>query len=207
MSQILELTPDLFIAKGSHKQCFRHPEKDSLCIKVPYNAPGETDLNREIHYLTRILKNKGPQSGILPRYYGAVHTNLGTGHVFDLICDPNGQVSHSIEHILKDPNLPTAQLENIHQQLFLFRDKMLQHRLICMSMYPENILYQQLPDHSFRLMLINDMGSSSSFPLEYYVPLITKAKIKRYWNRFVLNSLPHRLPAGVAQQLQDLIFK
>ena len=207
MSTTLQLTTDLFIAKGSHKQCFRHPQNNRLCIKVPYNAPGQTDLNREIYYLTHILKQRGEQSGVLPRYYGPVKTNLGVGHVFDLICDTDGKISPNIEQILTDPALTTQQLQAIHQHLFVLRDHILQYRLICMSMYPENILYQQLDADTFRLMLINDMGSSSSFPFEYYLPFLAKTKIKRYWNRFIQNSLPKRLPAPIAQQLADLVFK
>lgn len=206
MTEMLNLTPDHFIAKGSHKQCFRHPENDRLCIKVPYNPSGQTDLNREVFYLTHILKERGAQSGILPHHYGPVETNLGTGHVFDLICDTDGKVSQSIEQVLSDPQLPVQRLEEIHRALFDLRNRMLQYRTICMSIYPENILYQQMEGGKFRLMLINDMGSSSVLALEYIWPAAARAKIKRYWNRFIQNSIPNRLPPAVAKKLADLSF-
>ncbi|MBR3632606.1 MAG: hypothetical protein IKN49_06080 [Elusimicrobiaceae bacterium] len=205
MSTVL-LTEEQFIAKGSHKQCFRHPQQERQCIKVPYNQAGQTDLNREIHYLTHILGKRGAESGILPAYYGPVETNLGTGHCFELVCDADGKISASIETILNNPACTSQQITQIHDALLHLRNQMLKYRIIAMSIYPENILYQRLGENNFRLVLINDMGSSSVLPLEYFLAPLAKAKIKRYWNRFVQNSIPHRLPPTVADALADLTF-
>ena len=202
----IQLTDEQFIAKGSHKQCFRHPQNKRQCIKVPYNKAGETDLNREIYYLTHILKQRGPQSGILPAYYGTVQTNLGTGHVFELVCDFDGKIATSIETLLNAPGCTPAQIAQIHDALLHLRDQMLQYRVIAMSMYPENILYQRLDEKNFRLVLINDMGSASALPLDYVLAPMARAKIKRYWNRFIQNSLPHHVPPAIAQALLDLTF-
>lgn len=204
-TQILTLTDDNFIAKGSHKSCFRHPAFPTRCIKVPYNGAGKVDLNREIFYLTHILKKRGPQSGILPRYYGKVQTDLGEGHVFDLVCDYDGKVSQSIEKLLAQNTLPDAQLTQLKDALLQLRDRMLAYRVISMSIYPENILYQKLNEHDFRLMFINDMGSGSSLAFEYFLPFMAQAKIKRYWNRFVA-SWQKKLPKELQMLTQDLAF-
>lgn len=204
-AQILTLTDIDFIAKGSHKQCFRHPQYKTRCIKVPYNEAGKVDLNREIFYLTHILKNRGPQSGILPRYYGKVQTNLGEGHVFDLVCDYDGHVSQSLETLLKQNTLSDSQLVSLKQALLDLRNRMLGHRVISMSIYPENILYQKINEHNFRLMFINDMGSGSSLAFEYFLPFMATRKIKRYWNRFII-SWQKKLPPQLQVLVQDLAF-
>ena len=181
----LTLTEQDFISQGSHKKCFAYPGYKDRCIKIPYNAAGQIDLNREIHYLTHVLKKRGEQSGILPRYYGEVDTTLGAGHAFELIRDYDGAISQDIRGFLTASDVGALQLTALHDSLLNLRDRMLRYRVISMSIYPENILYQKLTESTFRLMLINDMGSGAALPLEYYVVPLAKAKIKRYWNRFV----------------------
>ena len=44
------ISEDLFIGKGSHKKCYKHPFDDSKCIKFPYTEEGKKDLEREIKY-------------------------------------------------------------------------------------------------------------------------------------------------------------
>lgn len=194
-----------FISQGSHKKCFHYPKQAKYCIKIPYNEAGEVDLKREIHYIKRVLKQRGPQSGILPHYYGKVETNFGVGHVFELVTDYDGKISQSIESVLAT-SLPQPEVQKIHDALLILRDRMLQYRVICMSIYPENILYQRTGTHDFRLMLINDMGSRAALPLEYYFSVAAQHKIKRYWNRFVA-SLQQNLPPSVRNIIiADLAF-
>ena len=202
---ILTLTDEYFISQGKHKKCFRHPHFPTRCIKIPYNEAGKIDLNREIFYLTHILKKRGDESGVLPHYYGKIQTNLGEGHVFELIRDYDGKISQSLETILAvTPSL--LDIKALHTSLLHLRNQLFDYRVITMSIYPENILYQKTDKKIFRLIFINDMGSASLFPLEYYIAPVAKAKIKRYWNRFIQNTIPKRLPLAIAQQLADLVF-
>ncbi len=205
-TKILTLTEQDFISQGSHKKCFAYPGQPGRCIKIPYNPAGQVDLNREIFYLTHILKKRGDQSGILPHYYGAVATNLGQGHVFELVTDYNGVTSRSLETLLTEETVSQEQLSQLHQALLTLRDRMLAYRVISMSIYPENILYQKTSEQDFRLMFINDMGSGSALAFEYFLPFVAKAKIKRYWNRFVA-SWQKKLPETLQILTQDLAFK
>ena len=197
----LQLTEQDFISQGSHKKCYHYPGQPQACIKIPYNAGGVTDINREVFYLTRVLKNRGPQSGILPRYFGKVNTNFGQGHAFELVRDYDGNISQSIEALLAKP-VAQEDLLKLRTALIIMRERMVQYCIISMSIYPENILYQRTGAHDFRLMLINDMGSGAAVPLEYIVPAMARAKIKRYWNRFV-NSLPNRIDPAICAVLQE----
>ena len=51
--------------------------------------------------MTHILKTRAGQSGILPQYYGTVNTNKGTGHIFDIIFDFDGNISASLNCLLQ----------------------------------------------------------------------------------------------------------
>lgn len=200
------LSPGDFIAKGSHKKCFQHPQDPARCIKIPYNAPGETDLHREVHYLTRVLKQRAAQSGILPKYHGKVQTNLGEGHVFDLIRDFDGEISRSLAHALASESLLQTRFYGLKNALVALRESMFKYQIISMAIYPENILLQRLNPYDFKLMYINDMGSGAFLPLEYYIPAAAHAKVKRRWNRFIRSLLRQYEHPAAAELMRDISF-
>ena len=194
------LTKNLFIAQGSHKQCYFHPQDTTRCIKVAYNPLGEKDLHREVRYLTHILKTKAGKSGILPKYYGAVETNQGTGHIFDIIFDFNGHISTDLSSLLEDSLFMDTHYYGLKNALIGLRETLFKFNIISMTIYPGNILCQKINPYDFRLMFINDMGSGAFIPLEYYWNTAAQAKIKRRWNRFAkFITRNHLLPQ--AQQL------
>lgn len=200
------LSPGDFIAKGSHKKCFQHPQDPTRCIKIPYNAPGETDLHREVHYLTRVLKQRAAQSGILPKYHGKVQTNLGEGHVFDLIRDFDGEISRSLAHALASESLLQTRFYGLKNALVALRESMFKYQIISMAIYPENILLQRLNPYDFKLMYINDMGSGAFLPLEYYIPAAAHAKVTRRWNRFIRSLLRQYEHPAAAELMRDISF-
>lgn len=64
------VTEDLFLGKGSHKKCYRHPLDSDKCIKFSYTEEGKKDLDREVRYqgiLKRGDKDKVSCQGILER--------------------------------------------------------------------------------------------------------------------------------------------
>lgn len=204
MTTPILLTEKDFFSKGSHKKCYLYPGHPQYCIKIPYNKGGIKDIKREVFYLTHILKQHGPQSGILPHFFGKIHTNLTDGYVFEMIRDFDGKISQNIEVWLATPHTHD-QLLALRHALLMMRDSMLQHNIISMSIYSENILYQKTDPQHFRLMLINDMGSSEIIPLEYFITPLAKSKIKRYWNRFMTN-LSKRIDPTISAMLADGLF-
>lgn len=183
--ETLHLNNKLFIAQGSHKQCYFHPHNKFRCIKVAYNPLGEKDLTREARYLTHILKTRAGQSGILPQYYGTVNTNKGTGHIFDIIFDFDGNISTSLNCLLQGAYFLKTHYYGLKNALIGLRETLFKFNNISMTIYPENILCQKMNPFDFKLMFINDMGSGAFIPLEYYWNRAAQAKIKRRWERFI----------------------
>ncbi|MGB2579923.1 hypothetical protein AAIR98_001842 [Elusimicrobium simillimum] len=183
----IALTKDLFVARGSHKECYAHPHDKNLCIKVAYNEPGKKDLEREIFYLTKVLKDRREKCTFLPYYHGAVETDKGPGHVFDLVTDYDGRVSRDLESCF----VYRKEIEKAHcvlkSGLLQLRENMLQYLLIPMDLYPFNILCKRESEDKCVFMLINDIGSSSLIPLEYCLDTVAAAKVKRLWNRFIIS--------------------
>ncbi len=180
----LHLTRELFIAQGTHKQCYYHPTDKNVCIKIPYNPAGEKDLEREVRYLTKVLKTRAGKSGILPIYHGFVNTNKGKGHVFDVIYDFDGRISTPLSFLLDDPAFLDLHYHGLTNALIGLRETLFKFHIISMSIYSENILCQKINPYDFKLMFINDMGSGALIPVEYYWTSAAHAKIKRRWNRF-----------------------
>lgn len=198
------LTPNLFIAQGSHKQCYFHPQDKTRCIKVAYNPAWEKDLHREVRYLTHILKTRGNQSGVLPRYYGSVQTNKGQGFIFDIIYDFDGRISTPLSFLLNDPAFLDLHYHGLKYGLIGLRETLFKYNIISMAIYPENILCQKINPYDFKLMFINDMGSGAFIPLEYYWEPAAQAKIKRRWNRLARFINKHHLLHKAQLLAQDI---
>ena len=175
-----------FIGKGSHKKCYVNPDNQKQCIKVPYTKLGEKDLKRELDYI-KVMRRKNKDYTVLPYYYGSVETNLGIGHVYELITDFDGSQSKTLEDYCKDDQLLEENLDLLVALLKNLKQTLLDNEIITMGIWPENIIVQYGGANSsdYRLRVINDMGSANLIPLEYYFSFFAKKKINKRWIRFI----------------------
>jgi len=101
---MLKLKSELFIGKGATRSCYRHPDDRSKCIKIFY--PEYENMkkahSREIKELRRLSKKETDL--VIPKYHGQIETNLGLGHIFDLIEDVNGNPYPTVkQYLLSNP--------------------------------------------------------------------------------------------------------
>ncbi|MCH5760695.1 YrbL family protein, partial [Salmonella enterica] len=91
MILLSEQTP---LGAGRHRKCYTHPDNARRCIKVIYNRDhgGDKEIRRELSYYAHLSRYLTDWSAI-PRYYGTVETDCGTGYVYDMITDFNGAPS------------------------------------------------------------------------------------------------------------------
>ncbi len=200
------LKDEHFLGKGSHKKCFLHPNNTNQCIKIPYTTAGEKDLLRELAYI-KVMHKKKKDYSILPEYFGAIETNLGTGHVYELITDFDGSKSKTLEDFLKDDNLLEENFEMIVQLLKDLKYTLVDNQIITMGIWPENIILQYgggTNSTGYRLRIINDMGSAALIPLEYYLGFIAKIRINKRWSRFI-NTLRKFYASPMVNRLADRI--
>lgn len=184
--KIIQLDDTLFIGKGLHKKCYRHPENGALCIKFAYNELGSRDLARELKYLA-IIKNRKKDYSVLAKYYGPVSTNYGTGYLYEHILDYDGKECKTLEDYLKDDELLKENLPVLIREMRKLKDILIENEIITMGISTINILIQRTDatDGGYRVRVINDMGSAVVIPLEYYSSYLAKAKIRRHWKRFM----------------------
>ena len=178
---------------------FLHPLDNNLCIKIAYNKGGQRDLNRELNYL-KVLKRHHKDYSILPQYYGPVKTNLGIGHVFELIQDYDGTKSQTLEDFI---NSPTAFKENFNMIVSLLKQlktDLYKNEIITMLLFPSNIIFQKTAPDNYRARIINDMGSAVLIPLEYHFKYFAHTKILRRLEKFLIK-LQQKHPSNLVEEL------
>jgi len=184
IDDFVELSEDIVIGRGRHKKCYKYPRRDDLCIKLAYNEGGAKDIEREIRYL-RTLKQKNKDYSVLPEYYGAVRTNLGSGHVYERICDWDGQDCLTLMDVITNSGLLEQYYDLALRETKNLRRILLDNEIITMDLFPVNMLLQKKSDGNVIMRLINDMGSGSLLPLSYYSSWFARKHIIKHWRRFV----------------------
>lgn len=151
---------------------------------------GQKDLLREINYID-VLNRRHKDYSILPQYFGKINTNLGTGYVFEIIRDYNGNKTQTLEDFITSPTLFAENFDLIVHLLKNLKDELYKNEIITMVLFPENILFQKTDENTYRVRIVNDMGSAVLIPLEYHFKYFAHTKILRRWKMFldVLNNL------------------
>ena len=201
--EIIQLDDSLLYGQGSHKKCFLHPHNKNLCIKIAYNEGGQKDLIREINYID-VLKRRHKDYSILPKYFGKVNTNLGTDYVFEIIRDYNNGRTQTLEDFITDLNLFSQNYSLIVRLLKELKEKLYKNEIITMVLFPENILFQKTDENTYRVRIVNDMGSAVLIPLEYHFKYFAHTKILRRWKMF-LDVLRNKYASHLSEKLIEEI--
>lgn len=126
------------VGTGHHRECYRHPENKDLCIKIVVSG-NDKEHRRERKYYRR-LEKRGGSWDMIPRYYGDIETNMGSGSVFDLVLDYDGATSKTLKHYLLSNKRTEANYSRLSNALDLLKDNLLQQQIITMTLKPKNIL-------------------------------------------------------------------
>lgn len=184
MDKVIELTEDMFIGKGTQKAVYAYPGDASKCIKVKIIAKN-ADMLKELAY-RKVLQRTGKHKKMLPEYYGCVKTNLGDGYVFELVRDFDGQRSREIEEYLKEPELAEKLLHtDVLSILQEFKKEFLQEMIVTSNIEPYNMLVQRLSEETYKICVVDNVGTPCKIPLAYWFDYFAKKRAERYWKKFV----------------------
>lgn len=180
---MITLDPAKKFGKGLHREVFVHPDNANLCIKVvTYGNQQET--KREQNYYKQ-LQQRNIAWDLLPKFHGNIETNLGSGAVFDVIRDPNGEISKTLEHYLADKNFVANNQAQLQTALIELREYLLKYHVMSMAMKPKNMLYQLSTTGAGKIFIIDNLGNSDFIPICNYVHFFADQKIIRRWDRFI----------------------
>ena len=180
MSEKLQLSPQYFVAEGTDRKCFRHPDDASLCIKVLHPDSESDRFKREIRYYAR-LQRRGVDFRHLTPCRGMIETSLGKAAIFDLVLDDDARISRSLHHYLSQNDRHfnawiVGEIEQLKQNLY-------DQWIVFHDLNPTNILVKRLGFDEFRLVVINGVGHNHFFPLTSYRSVFARKKLVRAWNR------------------------
>jgi hypothetical protein len=120
---------------------------------------------------------------------GKISTNFGEGYMYELVKDDverdKPAISLSLHDYLSSDLLLQKNFDRIVDELKTMKEKMLLHEIITMGLFIWNILCKKDSENSYKLILINDMGSVALVPIEYYFTFAAHARINRKWKKFV----------------------
>ena len=180
-----------FMVKVLIKNVFLHPHNKNLCIKLAYNRGGQKDLLREINYID-VLNRRHKDYSILPQYFGKVNTNY------------NGNKTQTLEDFITSPTLFAENFDLIVHLLKNLKDELYKNEIITMVLFPENILFQKIDKNTYRVRIVNDMGSAVLIPLEYHFKYFAHTKILRRWKMF-LDVLRNKYASHLSEKLIEEI--
>ena len=180
--EILNLNEDKLIGIGSERKCYIHPHDKGKCIKITYKFGRRTKARgrREIKYSLK-YSNLPDHLPSIPQYFGKVNTNLGIGHVFELILDYDGNISSKLSEFIKanEPNKSlTDKISGLYQSF-------LQSRVIVSDLHPGNLVLQKSSADNYQLVMIDGFGNSDFIKICDYSRFFLKKKLMRKFTRML----------------------
>ena len=183
---MIKLNDDLFIGEGYHKKTYFNPKNPNTCIKIL-----QKDNQEALHQLTREVKHnknlqqKNPDLKGVAKFLGMVETNLGLGYEFELVKDEDtGEISESLEAYLKRGAWLVDDGAELLAMLQKLKSDMIKYGIIPMEMYAANILCKKYSSNRYKeLIIIDDIGTASLIPIEYYFSFAAKKRIERRFKR------------------------
>lgn len=167
------------VGVGHHRMCYIDPKDNSKCIKIIYNPSKHASevVRREVSYYKRLQKSLKDWSGI-PRYYGEVETNLGTGYVFDRTVDFDGKPSQTMQERYQDLKEPWQRKEMLALVKKL-ENYLTRNHVVTMLLKPFNILCHRVSETEIEPVICDNIGTASLIPIELVCPWFARQREKR----------------------------
>ncbi len=184
-------------AQGGRRICYDHPDYQDRCVKVrrpdrsleylrsrrsfPKNLMplSSFDDSLEEHRIMSYLdKHIGePLYQHVNRCFGFEQTDMGEGLVCELIKDGDGQVSQSLRQHINEFGYSDACRQAVEDFCQFWLTMMIPYRG---NFRLENLVVQKAADGTIqRLVVIDDIGHASSFPLWMIPKSYQKKKSKK----------------------------
>ncbi|MDO6683348.1 MULTISPECIES: YrbL family protein [unclassified Oceanobacter] len=170
----IQLSPAYIIGVGRDRICYRHPYDPDFCIKLPLH--NEKQTRREKSYFLYLLK-KGADLRYIATYMGDVETSLGTGALFPMIHDDQGQVSLTLTQVIQQ-DLMTP--DEIDRKLELLRHYLQDNGICTRDVSPNNIACRRRGEQ-VDFILIDGVSSPNHNPLTIRIPSLISHAVDKSW--------------------------
>ena len=201
---ILEITAELFIGEGGHQATYIHPLDKTKCVKIPHD-PEDGDVKKELRY-RRMCAKKLERSRLVTEYFGTIETNMGLGYVFERVLDFDGKTSKDLKDFLPKTRPDSQTLQKIWTVLLNFKSDFLRENIAIVDTDITNFMVQEPAPGSYRVRIVDNIGTPVLIPLVYWFEFAAAWKAKRYWNRivdFLARTYPEVVPPELVAQLKE----
>ncbi|WP_329758991.1 YrbL family protein [Allisonella histaminiformans] len=194
----VNITDDLFLGKGGHRACYRHPVDKTKCIKIILNSDGARTVNFELDFL-RTLHKRGFYPKLIPRYYGMIETSKGTGYVYDLVQNEDGTPALTLDDFLKNPELLNSSREKLLKLMNSLHKDLYDNQVIVRSLEAWNVLFPRAADGTLSIRLVNDLGMPNRLKIPYHISYAAHKHVEKHWKKFKHDMRPYYKDNQTAQ--------
>lgn len=184
---MLSLSATHLINRGANRDCYRHPDDPSRCIKLNRldgrgKHKGMNEVEYEYH--TALAKRVGEAFyRHAPKCFGTVETNLGVGLCFELVRDADGRCSTRLQNYIKDSGCSPKRVQDLIDPLEHFVKG---NQIALFDANFHNLLVRIGADGREDLVVIDWKGPKALhefIPLSRMIPLVCRMKTARRFNR------------------------
>lgn len=194
----VNITDDLFLGKGGHRACYRHPVDKTKCIKIILNSDGARTVNFELDFL-RTLHKRGFYPKLIPRYHGMIDTSKGKGYVYDLVENADGTPALTLDDFLKNPELLNSSREKLLKLMNSLHKDLYDNQVIVRSLEAWNVLFPRAADGTLSIRLVNDLGMPNRLKIPYHISYAAHKHVEKHWKKFKHDMRPYYKDNQTAQ--------
>ncbi len=167
------------IGEGWHRLVYKHPIHNDRAIKIVKQNGKSRQTRREIKIYKQLIKRNHKNWKHLPKYYGEIVTNKGTGIVVELVRDYDGKVSKKLDFYIKRDGFNAYKKEWEEFKSFFISEKI----LVGNDVSVRNILVKRIDKNKSVFVLIDSLGDHVLIPMFNNFESVVKKKVIRRLNR------------------------
>ncbi|MHB0774451.1 YrbL family protein [Halomonas sp. WWR20] len=179
---MIYLEKSQLIGRGTERECYRHPQNSSLCIKVTHNHENDKQQNAKDYAYFKRLERRRVDWSHLPRCHGWVETDRGPGLAFDLVQDSHAQPLPSLKQLLASKRLD---LKELHPALDRLHRYLRDNRIFISDLRDSNIVADIAQPGTPNLYIIDGVGDRDFIKLAAHVAPLGRRKVDRQWAHFM----------------------
>lgn len=124
-------------------------------------------------------------STLLARYLGSVETNMGTGYIYERVCDFDGSNSLPLDEYIEKNCINRDNRLELERLILDFKELWFKEKIITSNVELANFLVQRRSVQDCSIRIVDNIGSPCVVPLVFYFDYFADKRLKRYWKRFV----------------------
>jgi len=194
---MIDLDNSLFIAEGSHRAIYRHPEKNDKCLKIVkagslekrrknnkkwYKRLRKLSAFDETHKDLQAYRKFGADEEKLkhiPRFYGMVETSLGPAMLLDLIVNEDGTPARPLaSHLESGQNR-----SKLREALIGLGEYLVSLAIVVRDFSIGDVMVRENLNGEIKLFIVDGLGGSEFIPLSK-IPFFARRKAIRRVHRF-----------------------